>query len=112
MISKTINGLNKFNVNIDSFTQQEELFLDGINIYTDGSKGPYGSGSSFIIYDTPENIIAKQSIALGPCPMVFQNEVYAIDRASKTIRNMILNGSVSTTKVNILSDSQAALTSN
>ena len=71
IISKTINGLNKFNINFDSFTQQGELFPNGINIYTDGSKGPYGSGSGFIIYNTPENIIAKQSIALGPCPTVF-----------------------------------------
>ena len=109
MICRTLNTINKFTVNKDSFNHGNDISSHGTKCYTDGSKGAIGSGSGYVIYSHSNNPVKTCSISLNSYNTVFQAEVFAISEASRIMLNMIITKTLITEKINILSDSQATL---
>ncbi len=115
-----IRGQNKYTLNRKSFLSKNDFVLPGLNCYTDGSKVEnQGAGAGiYITLDrqfAPEDSILAESVGLGADTSVFQAEVHAIDVAATRVRTLIQTNDIMSAldfdKVNIISDSQAALQS-
>ena len=76
--------------------------INGLNIYTDGSKIDGHTGCAYVIFDKNMNELEHQSYYLGKYPSVFQAEVFAIYQAAKAAEKYNKN-------ILFLSDSQSAI---
>ena len=95
-----------YKINIDEIKGKLKPTLSQINIFTDGSKTPLGTGAGYVIMKANKQLIHTQSLNLPNDASIYQAELSAIAHACQWMHN---NMEDNIKYIKIFSDSKSSL---